>query len=1016
MRFAILGIGLAAAACQHGTRTPAATAPESVQPTQAMPAAVTLPRYFPRTPARVTVVGTIEGGLVATHGSMRLLLRDDEALPDSAPSLVATSAAGSESGGTPTSTPVASTVAVPERLGGGWLFVVGRELWHAPGWLERPRRLFEFVGTPRVHLGLDALVAQESGRAAFAFDVTGKTLPLTHWPESPAIADLATRDAKHAAVVADLRGLSVTEDGGVTWREIPSARTPFGIRAAAGGYVVRGRNGGDERETTWRIDVHGELVDGHAAPAFGSTRAIATGAWERVITQGYDDVPRGRFVVLDHGALEIYRKTDGALLERTTIGDAQDGCRPIHWPSAVPGASPGFACLGPHGTTLWRVGDRSATEVARLAGGRRVWSSEVGALAVEGACENATLTAGTTTLCVWGRRSDRPTTVRLQGSTADDVILPLRDGGVVVLRPPSGPRHARRAAEMFVDGTASGAGTQGRVHGVPLQPGALKADVAEMLAEGHWRADVEALDHGDLALWIEHDARLLGVRIHADGRLDVGPRSAVAVVHRTAGLRSLSWSPGGASFESIDGGMHYTQIGLPAADPAPAFVDRPAPQRSASPTRPPPTPTDAGCTAIGCILPTLVRVGWGADAARATEPERPQPAPTSTPRAARLVLSCGLVSRSSDEAKPTIVRPTRGQPTLSVTHLPYPMGGGGGLGALPFFGTKPPVAHGDQVLLGWDTVDPADKRSSTFAGRVYLWGSFALGPDPQAGWQWRWFDARARSVRATAIARPPETLAAGYPLQGGMMARPAWSIVASSDPRRAVGLHGDNARTSVFSLVDGEAPTPIELEDGSPFGVLDAALAAPGDRTILSGAVGDPAGTAVYVAQGARAERVALVPRVGVQGKPTAAVVGLHTDGVRIAIAVEDHDVAARLDSAFYLREAYPAEGPIRRYSAAGALHACATDGAGFEAWTKLELGSDVAVQGRTVHLQGPIRARVRFGDDGSLCVAEVTSDIDGEGATLLSTAAPRAGSGVPLTIGHGNRHYTLACGEAAGK
>ena len=390
------------------------------------------------------MVGATEQGVVATYGSMRLALRSDRGLPDSAPFLVAASAAGSETGGSPTSTPAAGTIAVPARLGGGWLFVVGRELWHAPSWLEHPTRLFEFNAAPRVYLGIDSLVAQEAGRAAFAFDVTGKTVKLAHWPESPAIADLAARDAKHAAVVADLRGLSITEDGGRTWREIASARTPIGVRVASGGYVVRGRNGGDERETSWRIDVHGDVRSELAGTPDGEKDArsqwvLPTGAWERVIAQGYEDAARDRFVVLDHGLLEIYRKSDGALVEHAAAGDSRAACRPIHWPSAKPGSDPGFACLGPEGTTLWRVGETHAVRVAQYPGQRRVWSSEVGTLALEGACEGAPTTAGTTTLCVWGRNGNVPVTVRLQGSSPDDVTLPLRDGSVVVLRPPSGP-------------------------------------------------------------------------------------------------------------------------------------------------------------------------------------------------------------------------------------------------------------------------------------------------------------------------------------------------------------------------------------------------------------------------------------------------------------------------------------------------------------------------------------------------------------------------------------------------
>ncbi len=1005
-----------------------------------------LPRYFPRAPAKVSVVGATEQGLVATHGSMRLLLRNEPGLPDSAAFLVAASVAGAETGGAPTGAPPASSIEVPKRLGGGWLFVVGRELWHAPSWLERPQRLFAFNAAPRVFIGTDALVAQEPGRAAFAFDVAGQSLPLRRWPVSPAIAELATRDAKHAAVVADLRGLSITEDGGESWREIASARTPIGVRVAAGGYLVRGRNGGDERETSWRIDVHGDVraeLDAASVPAPATSndaselRALPTAAWERVIAHGYQDHARARFVVFDHGLLETYRTSDGALLTRAVVGDARASCRTVHWPSAKPGEDPGFACLGPDGTTLWRVGERGAVRVARYQGQRRVWSSEVGTLALEGACEGDPATAGTTTLCVWGRHVAGPTTVRLRGFAVDDRVLPLRDGSVVVLRPPSGPPHARRLAEMFVDRApkANGAGPEDRApkangagperaNGVPLQPpGAVAADVAAMLANGHWLDNVEALENGELALWIEQAGRLLGVRVRANGQLDVGPRSAIAAVHRTAGLHSLSWSAGGAGFESIDGGLRYTQIGLPATDAAAPPAQPPT--RKSLPKPPPSrvdktTAAEAGCTSIGCILPTLLRVGWGAAQAGATESTAPRPSPAGVSSPVRIQLECSLTQRSADAAQPAARPPRLRAPGPGKP--PQHAFGVASTGSLPFYGLAAPKVRAEQILQGWDTVDLADRRSRTFLGRVHLWGVSALGFEPDAGWQWRWYDTKTRSVHASGIARPPEELALQQQLQlqSGTLARGSWYTAASSDPRRAIGIHSDGLSSMVFSLVDGEAPSAIELEDGTSFGILDSAIAAPGDRTLLAGAVGDPAGTAVYLARGSRAEPIARIPRLGVQGKPGPALVALHTDGVRIAVAVADGEVASRSEAAFYLREVYPTDAPVRRVGASGGLHACTAGSQGFEAWAKLDLASDLKLSGalRTARLQNPTRARLRFGDDGSVCIAEATSGIDVEDADTLATMPTRAAppGSVPLAIGHGGRLHVLACAAPVDK
>lgn len=1009
---ASLGIAASLASC-HVASTPPATATPALATRKTSPLPARLPRYFPRAPGPLTVVGETDGGTAALHGSMRLLLRGGQDLPDSASYLVTSSTGGMETGGTPTGSAASNATAVPERLGGGWLFVVGRELWHAPSWLAAPKRLFEFMSPPHVHLGLDAPVVQETGRAPFAFQVAdGQRIALSHWPDAPAIADVAARDARHAAVVADLRGLSITEDGGNSWREITSNRTPIGVRAAPGGYLVRGRNGTDDHDVSWHIDIHGETRSEDVAPGDDKPerRPLSSAAWERIVEHGLDDAESDRYVVLDHGVLERWRQSDGAWLERKVVTDARDTCRPVHWPAGT-ATEAGFACTGPDGTSIWRASP-NLTRLWKLPGRRRVWSSEIGALAIEGACEDAGATAGMTTLCVWGRGAT-PSTVRLQGAKPDDLLVPLRDGSLVVLRPPSGPANARRGAEMFVDTPPNGAaGSQaGRVQGIPLHAGgALKADVAAHLAQGHWLGDPEAIDGGGFAVWLEHEGRLLGVHVARDGRIEPGPRSAVASMHRVAGLRALSWSNAGAGFESVDGGLHYTQIGLPSAEPPNASDRTPRADAKAGPIG------AIGCTAIGCILPSLVRVGWGANLAAAKEPDKAKTSPTSLPQSAgRIALECSLVWRGAADA------PTRSRVPV-VSHVsPRPYGGYGNVAATSFYGTQPPKVRADQVLQGWDAVDLADRRTSTLLGRVFLWGTYALGADPDAGWQWRWFDPRTHSVHASAIAKSPDALSVAHQMQTSMINRSAWSSTVASDPRHAIGFAQDGARTLVFSLVDGEAPAPIELAEGGDFGTLDAGIAAPGDRAILAGPVGDPAGTAIYLARGPRAERIARVPRVGVQGKPGPALVALHSDGVRIAIAVEDRDVAARTEAAFYLREAYPSDGPVRRFAletrdGSRTLRVCNDTAQGFEGWAKLDLNGDVTLTGtsRSARLTSPTRAKLRFLDDGGLCLLEVATGIDAEGAAALSTArlSTATASSMPMLVEHGGRHYTLACGS----
>jgi hypothetical protein len=342
-----------------------------------------------------------------------------------------------------------STIALPERLGGGFLFVIGNVLWRADRWLGPAKPIFTSpqqvealtIGLDRVYVRTQNAVLAVDGRS-------GQVLDLGPWPASPYVASYAAVDGWRAAAVTDMRGVVATFDAGATWRTL---ELPFESKqvAVSGDSIAIGGFENGRSETWYELRADGSLARLGAAPhdvkvkltpttpsrttMFGGTTysggvitppptsvppppppkapTASTQARNEPRPEEKEDVAAkifgkrplataiedgwpltdGTAVIARDGALARVRLSDGALTElvRDAFPLKPARCHPVSLtrPSAV-GAF-GFVCGEPRGTTVVYAYEPlrgRLSELRRFDRPRVVTSSGNGALAVRGPC------------------------------------------------------------------------------------------------------------------------------------------------------------------------------------------------------------------------------------------------------------------------------------------------------------------------------------------------------------------------------------------------------------------------------------------------------------------------------------------------------------------------------------------------------------------------------------------------------------------------------------------------------
>ena len=137
------------------------------------------------------------------------------------------------------------TTALPDRLGGGFLFVLGTTIWRADHWLDTARPIFASLqGIQAIVPGLDRVYVRAQNAYLAIDGKTGAVLDLGPWPASPFVSGFAAADGWRAAAVTDLRGVVATYDAGATWRALDLPMEPRQVLVSGDSLAIGGVENG----------------------------------------------------------------------------------------------------------------------------------------------------------------------------------------------------------------------------------------------------------------------------------------------------------------------------------------------------------------------------------------------------------------------------------------------------------------------------------------------------------------------------------------------------------------------------------------------------------------------------------------------------------------------------------------------------------------------------------------------------------------------------------------------------
>ncbi len=539
-------------------------------------------------------------------------------------------------------------IALPERLGGGFLFKVeDRSLWRAEKWLAPAHAIYSSpVPIARVVPGLDRVYVLAAGWHALD-GVTGEAKPLGPWPALPTVSAYAAADGWRALAIADLRGAVTTNDAGATWRPLALPIEPHEVVVKGDALEVRGTEPG-RGSALFDVRPDGQTVRVVEAPGgdkgpFGETLDGVDPAGPlgpHPLAAAVDDgwpLDDGTALVARDGALTRVRLEDGAIVEtvRGAFALHPSRCHPI--PLGVAGHV-GFVCGEPRGATVLYAFDAARgelTEVRRFDVPRAVLAPGNGAIAVRGACDAHALgdvDPQARHYCVRTRGGDWRE-IRVEGIVGRERVVVLADGRVVIVSPP--PRGRDAGSLTIVDGE--------RARTVPIAIADVNADVARVLGVGVWLDGMEERRPGVLGGWVEAAGTMLGFELSLDGSTRFGRLvRGEALLPMVSGRYGLGWSMTHGGFETTDGGMTWTAVDLP------------------EPVRPLREVGSRACGPVGCSAAGWLRIGWGTSPpmpATAPRPPRP-PGPRASPSLALDCATSDQVARHGPGSHPFGAPPT----------------------------------------------------------------------------------------------------------------------------------------------------------------------------------------------------------------------------------------------------------------------------------------------------------------------------------------------------------------------
>ena len=847
---------------------------------------------------------------------------------------------GVESASDPLPAPPSTTVDVPERLGGGFLFAIGPTIYRAASWLAPLEMLYAAPVSPtQLFVGLDRAYVRLSNGAYAAFDPkTGDPMDLGPWPASPHVSNFVAADGWRAVAIADLRGAVATFDAGEKWQPLPVPIEPKDLRLAGDAIVVSGVDSQGDAQS-YAVQPNGQiahLTDGESVARAHPpvepediARATAKNPLASAVLDGWP-LAGGTALVARDGALSRVRIADGAVLD--TAPDAFP-LKPAHChaislaPAKAASGAFGFVCGVPHGATEIYAYDPRAGKLELLRhfdGPRAVFSPSNGTLVVEGACDpDATPVDVKKTeqpYCIMrGNRAFEDFVVN--GDVGTERVVPLADGRTAIVSPPVGDIATGRLT--IFDGAKPKTIPLVFSTVAPKPPARARRDdddeddveddaatqpddesrVVAVLRSGTWLRGIEERTPGTLSAWVAHSGRYLGVEINLAGAAKHGPFVVDLGTAMVSGRWGLGWTASRQGYETIDGGMTWKPLALPE------------PLESAGPSAGAAT---HGCGPLGCVLAGWIRVGWGEPPAASTADVTAQtPRTFDVPSPTALRLRCEAAGKAPPASLDVSATPTAGYGYRYGRYGGYGYGYGGyGYNRVPttidwqpFFSLTAPTLGKDE--LGFSRrVDEIYDRSGTDRGnsghftlsavaRLYAWGPKGMDWDSHGRFVVRFTSPFEPSsvLRATQGTTIPAFIAdsTNFVSLGGYPQRPLQdvSFVPGDDAshgllvltRYVYSPTGSGPESMVMAVEEGRPAVEIRREGGQPLGELESAVRM-GGRWYL--ATTDASSTLVSEVEAGVARNVARIPRVGNDAQRAPAVrLAKRADGRMLAALVD---------------------------------------------------------------------------------------------------------------------------------
>ena len=748
------------------------------------------------------------------------------------------------------STDAIATVELPHRFGGGYLYYVPGEetpLWRSSTWTGK------LVPLARVPLQADSVVPGLD-RLYLSEERTGELLALDPengqltdpgpLPAAPAYGSMAFVDEWFGAVEVPYLGILATFDAGDSWhpvrlpgRHVALMRNKLVLRGTPQDLVLVLEPSGrlhplasrprlphlEESEPAVRLSRGAAPTQ--ADPLARAPTPRLSDSLRKATLHGWPDTS-STAVFAEGRALARIRLKDGKLLDVAprVFGRQGGACHAL-----ALGDDFGFVCSDPDsGTTVYRfVRPLGAERVFGFAEPRQVLSSGNGSLVIRGACQPDAKQHGSgasaPSFCVWGPKTGLQERT-VQGDPRVLRAVALRDGRAVVLVP---PRPAQPGELVLFD-------TDGRSSSRQLRaPAEADASARALLESGLWLDGGVETPEGKLGLWVIGPKGYAGIRVELDGSVAVGPSQDPADQTLFAGLLAFGIDDSGTAKETIDGGLSWKGLELPAANVFPEPNER----RGG---------TQAGCSRIGCAFGAWLRVGWLTPARGSSglaQAPMPKPVHLPPPAGGRWSFECTL----------TGVRSPPRVPDSKNRDSEQDDGTGPTESWRPLYGTAPRALGPGALGFGFKVADGGAELNA------YAWGPRRASWEQAGRWQITVAPASAVSSPAwsTSISRSPwndAALAAEAFGRSGSGSASTWSVELEPSEEAGVLRWASPNGVQLYLFERGRSIVPLRDAPSSVSRLLGVAKV--GDRWYF-GVKGGSVDFMVYVLQGNRAELLA---------------------------------------------------------------------------------------------------------------------------------------------------------------